>query len=407
MDGGELVPTALSQGESYHVFCTYSSTDYQWTHTLIQQLEQSGLRVCDHERDFTAGRPILNNMSESIQKSQKVLLVLSAEFVRSRWCLLEANMSMFRDCLQRKPIVPLLLQRDLPIPLPLAHLTYLDVHQPDFRQQLMRVLCTPNQEMQGSTVVPYQPPSFYNGKSLEPLPAVNEEQLNRDHFKSFDCGEWSESVPEQLRLIIQQPEVYQQAIQIINTVSQTKVRLRQLWKQILVIFVAFMVVIGYLLAVSGFAGFSFWKKAPEGLLPATIVFLYLMAGWIIYKLYALMQNEKHRIMRELQKAVGQANSLLYEQNVLIGAQSNSKLLLVYVSVERCRQELSGHDQDQEVFYKAIQKYSCDYTCRLSNALLPFETTSTDGHLEGGVCFCEFVMNQMLLGKTRFCCCCMV
>uniref|UniRef100_A0AAV2M8D6 TIR domain-containing protein n=1 Tax=Knipowitschia caucasica TaxID=637954 RepID=A0AAV2M8D6_KNICA len=334
MDGGELVPTALSQGESYHVFCTYSSTDYQWTHTLIQQLEQSGLRVCDHERDFTAGRPILNNMSESIQKSQKVLLVLSAEFVRSRWCLLEANMSMFRDCLQRKPIVPLLLQRDLPIPLPLAHLTYLDVHQPDFRQQLMRVLCTPNQEMQGSTVVPYQPPSFYNGKSLEPLPAVNEEQLNRDHFKSFDCGEWSESVPEQLRLIIQQPEVYQQAIQIINT------------------------------------------------------------------------NEKHRIMRELQKAVGQANSLLYEQNVLIGAQSNSKLLLVYVSVERCRQELSGHDQDQEVFYKAIQKYSCDYTCRLSNALLPFETTSTDGHLEGGVCFCEFVMNQMLLGKTRFCCCCM-
>uniref|UniRef100_A0A8C6UD49 TIR domain-containing protein n=1 Tax=Neogobius melanostomus TaxID=47308 RepID=A0A8C6UD49_9GOBI len=93
-------PPELSEGESYHVFCSYSSTDYDWTHALIQQLEDKGLRVCDHERDFTAGRPILENMTESIEQSQKVMLVLSAEFLRSRWCLLEANMSMFRDCLQ-------------------------------------------------------------------------------------------------------------------------------------------------------------------------------------------------------------------------------------------------------------------------------------------------------------------
>uniref|UniRef100_A0A3B4ASC7 TIR domain-containing protein n=1 Tax=Periophthalmus magnuspinnatus TaxID=409849 RepID=A0A3B4ASC7_9GOBI len=152
MGRAELVIPELSQGESYHVFCSYSSTDYQWTHALIEELEDRGLRVCDHERDFTAGRPILDNMSESIQQSQKVLLILSAEFVRSRWCLLEANMSMFRDCLQRKPIVPVLLQRDLQVPLHLAHLTCLDVHQPDFRQQLLRVLSTRNQEMQGCTV---------------------------------------------------------------------------------------------------------------------------------------------------------------------------------------------------------------------------------------------------------------
>uniref|UniRef100_A0A3P8S8V7 TIR domain-containing protein n=1 Tax=Amphiprion percula TaxID=161767 RepID=A0A3P8S8V7_AMPPE len=103
------VPPTLRGEECYHVFISYSSTDYQWTHSLINQLESRSLQVCYHERDFTPGRTVLENMSECIQESQKVLLVLSPEFVRSRWCLLEANMSLFRDCLERKPIIPVLL----------------------------------------------------------------------------------------------------------------------------------------------------------------------------------------------------------------------------------------------------------------------------------------------------------
>uniref|UniRef100_A0A8D3A093 TIR domain-containing protein n=1 Tax=Scophthalmus maximus TaxID=52904 RepID=A0A8D3A093_SCOMX len=81
------VPPTLRGGECYHVFISYSSTDYQWTHSVINQLESCGLQVCYHERDFTPGRTVLENMSDCIQESQKVLLVLSPEFVRSRWCL--------------------------------------------------------------------------------------------------------------------------------------------------------------------------------------------------------------------------------------------------------------------------------------------------------------------------------
>uniref|UniRef100_A0A8C4IFV0 TIR domain-containing protein n=1 Tax=Dicentrarchus labrax TaxID=13489 RepID=A0A8C4IFV0_DICLA len=92
------VPPTLRAGECYHVFISYSSTDYQWTHSLINQLESCGLQVCYHERDFTPGRTVLENMSDCILESQKVLLVLSPEFVRSRWCLLEANMSLFLIC---------------------------------------------------------------------------------------------------------------------------------------------------------------------------------------------------------------------------------------------------------------------------------------------------------------------
>lgn len=60
------VPPTLRDGECYHVFISYSSTDYQWTHSLINQLESCSLQVCYHERDFTPGRTVLENMSDCI-----------------------------------------------------------------------------------------------------------------------------------------------------------------------------------------------------------------------------------------------------------------------------------------------------------------------------------------------------
>lgn len=224
-----FVPPTLRAAESYHVFISYSSTDYQWTHSLIHQLESCGLQVCYHERDFTPGRTVLENMSECIQESQKVLLVLSPEFVRSRWCLLEANMSLFRDCLERKPIIPVLLDPGVSVPLHLCHLTYLEASDPDFMNKLLKVLCTPNQQLQGSTVVPFQPPSIYNGKALQPLTAVNEEELNK-----WDSGQFSDmEVPDQLRLVIEDHEKYREAVRIINSVSQNAAWLRPLGTRLL------------------------------------------------------------------------------------------------------------------------------------------------------------------------------
>ncbi|XP_078139169.1 uncharacterized protein LOC139929746 [Centroberyx gerrardi] len=224
------VPPTLREGELYHVFISYSSTDYRWTHSLINKLESCGLQVCYHERDFTPGRTVLENMSDCIQESQKVLLVLSPEFVRSRWCLLEANMSLFRDCLERKPMVPVLLEPGVSVPLHLCHLTYLEARDPDFISKVLKVLCTPNQQLQGSTVVPFQPPSIYNGKALQPLTAVNEEGLQK-----WDAGQFSDmEVPDQLRLVIEDQEKYRMAVRRINSVSQNKVWLRPLWQRVLI-----------------------------------------------------------------------------------------------------------------------------------------------------------------------------
>ena len=171
-------------------------------------------------------------MSDCIQGSQKVVLVLSQEFVRSRWCLREANMSLFRECSERKPVLPVLFQPGVVVPLHLRHLTYLEAWDPDFLGKVLNVLCTPNRLLRGTGLVPNQPPSFYNGKALQPLVAVNEEGLH-----SWEAGVFSVmDVPDQLCLVVEDQEKYKEAIRIINNVSQTKVWLRPYWLRLLMYF---------------------------------------------------------------------------------------------------------------------------------------------------------------------------
>ncbi|XP_023256140.1 uncharacterized protein LOC111650464 [Seriola lalandi dorsalis] len=387
------VPPTLRDGECYHVFISYSSTDHQWTHSIINQLESYGLQVCYHDRDFTPGRTVLENMSECIQESQKVLLVLSPEFVRSRWCLLEANMSLFRDCLERKPIVPVLLQPGVSVPPHLCHLTYLEATDPEFMNKLLKVLCTPNQQLQGSTVVPFQAPSIYNGKALQPLTAVNDEGLNR-----WDCGRFSDmEVPDQLRLIIEDQEKYREAVRMINSVSQ-KVWLRPLWLRTLIglCFGLFLTVL--------IMGSIFLLIVFSGLLViVTPCFWFVIIGFFIQ--FGLWQRDDEKyIMREMQKAVGQANIILSEEKVLMGCWSNSKLYVVYVSLDGCKREFAETFSEQtgaeDMFQRAMIYFSSGYVSCLAKRNFPFAQSSSTGHLEGGVCFCQYVSQQLSRGEWQ-------
>ncbi|XP_074490070.1 uncharacterized protein LOC141766807 [Sebastes fasciatus] len=398
------VPPTLRDGESYHVFISYSSTDYQWTHSLINQLESCGLQVCYHERDFTPGRTVLENMSDCIQESQKVLLVLSPEFVRSRWCLLEANMSLFRDCLERKPIVPVLLEPGVSVPLHLCHLTYLEANDPDFKNKLLKVLCTANQELQGSTVVPYQPPSIYNGKALQPLIAVNDEG-----FHTWDCGQFSDmEVPDQLRLIIEDHEKYRQAVRMINSVSQNKVWLRPLWVRVLI----YLVGLALVLFFASFYTFATVRFSTIHPLPRSdktyqiVAWVFTISGFYSVPLGLLIHiilwknDDEKYILREMQKATGQANTILCEEKVLMGClRSNSKqIYLVYVSLDGCKHEFAETFSEQvcaeDMFQRALLYFSSGYACCLAKKHFPFAQPSSTGHLEGGVCFCQYVSQQL-------------
>ncbi|XP_034542185.1 uncharacterized protein LOC117814779 [Notolabrus celidotus] len=389
------VPPTLRDSECYHVFISYSSTDYQWTHSLIEQLESCGLQVCYHERDFTPGRTVLENMSDCIQESQKVLLVLSQEFVRSRWCLLEANMSLFRDCLERKPIVPVLLEPGVSIPLHLCHLTYLEASDPEFKSKLLKVLCTPNQQLQGSTVVPFQPPSIYNGKALQPLTAVNDERLNK-----WEAGWFSDmEVPDQLRLIIEDHNKYREAVRILNSVSENTMYTVTV-RSLLLVIVSIVV-----FSLSGIIGLlidrlivDLLSKKKTELWVFTFPFLICVILGSCIQIALWKKDEVKHIVREMQKAVGKANMILSEEKVLMGCCSNSKIYLVYVSLDGCKQEFAETFSKQvvaeEMFQRALMFFSPGYACCLAKRHFPFPKASSTGHLEGGVCFCQYVSQQL-------------
>ncbi|XP_062403417.1 uncharacterized protein LOC134094051 [Sardina pilchardus] len=379
----------LRDGDSYHVFISYSSCDSQWTESLISWLEspQCGLLTCYHSRDFVPGCDILENMTNCIQKSQKVLLVLSQDFVRSRWCLLEANMSLFRDCLERKPLVPVLLEPDITVPLHLCHITYLDAKDPEFHSKLLKVLCTPNHQMQGSRVVPYQPPSVYSGKALQPLSAVNEEGLHR-----WEAGVFSDQgVPEQLRLVLQNEERYIAAIRMVNSVSQTKVWLRSLSSRILFYFlgIAFLVSLGPMITycIAGYDASAIIYFFPF------VAFIFRLSLWHV-------DDDKY-ITHEMQKCTGEANVALSEEKILMGCQSRTKLYLVYVSLDGCKRmfiEMFQSALAEEMFQRALLSFSSGYACCLAKTHFPFDTTTSNGHLKDGVCFCQYVTQQLKKDK---------
>ncbi|XP_049578556.1 uncharacterized protein [Syngnathus scovelli] len=410
--GSAAVPSAdvppLRQGESFHVFISYSSTDYQWTHGLIEQLEAQSLHVCYHDRDFTPGRTVLENMSECIQESQKVLLVLSSEFVRSRWCLLEANMSLFRDCLERKPIVPVLLEPDVCVPLHLCHLTYLEAHNPEFLAKLLKVLFTPNRQLQDSTVVPYQPPSIYNGKALQPLTAVNVESL-----QAWDAGRFSEmDVPDQLRLIIEDQTKYKEAIGIINSVSPKKVWLRPLWKRVIFYVTGVTVILGLLpmfLYLSASTMTYCFPISPDynsiGERTITILSFFSIPLGLLVHLALWKHDDEKYVVREMQKAVGQANVILSKEKLLMGCQSNSIIYLTYVSLDACKGEFADtfqHPASAEKLFKlALVQFSSGYACCLAKRHFPFpQPCPGPAHLEGGVCFCQYVSQQLSRGEWK-------
>ncbi|XP_028287047.1 uncharacterized protein LOC114452120 [Parambassis ranga] len=391
-------PPTLRDGECFHVFISYSSIDHRWTYSLINQLESHGLKVCYHERDFTPGRTVLENMSECIQESQKVMLVLSPEFLKSRWCLLEANMSLFRDCLQRKPIIPVLLEPGVSVPLHLCHITYLEVSDPDFMNKLLKVLCTPNQQLHGSTVVPFQPPSIYNGKALQPLTAVDDEGLNK-----WESGQFSDmNVPDQLRLIIEDQEKYKRAVRIINRVSK-KVWLRPFWVRLLtyfigVVFLILMVSFSFFLTIELVSDPFPNHKINTSVIVIAVCSLFLYPLGLLFQLALWKNDDEKYILREIQKAVGEANVILSQEKVLLGCQSNSKMYPVYVSLDGCKQEFAvtftEQGQAEEMFQRAVLCFSSGYAYSLAKRHFPFALPTSSGHLEGGVCFCQYVSEQL-------------
>ncbi|XP_072484560.1 uncharacterized protein [Notamacropus eugenii] len=391
----------LTDNEAFHFFVSYSSLDSSWAHKFIRKLETdySDLRICYHERDFLPGKNIIENMVDCIQQSQKMLLILSQDFVQSRWCLLEANLSVFRYCMERKPVIPIML-KPCQVPLHLNHLTYLDVNDVSFYEKVIKAICTPNHLMKHSTLVPYQLSSIYNGKTLMVLPCIN-----KDNLPSWKLGTFSTSnIPDPLRMVIDDPEVYRRAINILNGVSSSKCCFRYIGCRITLCII--LSIISIFLIVFAVVTLLVERSTSSRLILNFFVIhfpmLFLSASLValVVNMMCWARRARKAKFRELNLKVGEANLILANHSVLIGCETINKLSFVYVSLKECEKVFLDTFPDEnpsaeEMFRSAVIRYSSSYACCVANKYFPFpEEVEEEGHMSDGVCFCQYVSLQV-------------
>jgi hypothetical protein len=83
---------------TYDVFVSYCDRDREWVldHLIPNIEKRSEVTICLHERDFQVGLSILENISQCMDQSRCLLLVISESFLKSNWCSFEMHLAQHR-----------------------------------------------------------------------------------------------------------------------------------------------------------------------------------------------------------------------------------------------------------------------------------------------------------------------
>src|SRR6516162_706085 len=119
--------TSTKNGFRHDVFISYSHKDESWVRSeFLPELERASLKVAIDARDFTIGRPSVQNMVEAIQHARHVVAVLTPNWVASEWAGFEGYLVTTVDPIGRqRRLLPLMLEPCKPPP-HIAFLTYAD-----------------------------------------------------------------------------------------------------------------------------------------------------------------------------------------------------------------------------------------------------------------------------------------
>ena len=95
--------TEVNRKYQYDLFVSYATDDYQFvTGEMYSKLEEAGLTMCLHQKDFLPGNAIAENIVQAVRDSKLTLIVLSPAFVESRWCMYEFNMARMENIYSRE-----------------------------------------------------------------------------------------------------------------------------------------------------------------------------------------------------------------------------------------------------------------------------------------------------------------
>ena len=83
----------------YDAFIIFNNKDQSWVdETLLPILEvKHGLKCCVHYRDFEPGKPFVENMTDSVQKSRNTIAVVSKNFLTNKFCTYELDQAIYKN----------------------------------------------------------------------------------------------------------------------------------------------------------------------------------------------------------------------------------------------------------------------------------------------------------------------
>ena len=124
-------PADSTSATLYDVFVSYASADDQWVHDeLVPALKGAGLRVCIDTDDFLIGMPIVDNIERAVNVSRYTVIVMTANWVASRWTDFEAQLVTTQDPGGKlRRLIPIMLIGCDP-PLRISRLTFADFTNP-------------------------------------------------------------------------------------------------------------------------------------------------------------------------------------------------------------------------------------------------------------------------------------
>ena len=103
----------------YDAFVSYNSNDVHIVvRELLPRLEQpkngrQGYKLCIHHRDFPLGGVIAESIIDAVNKSKRVIMLLSNNFLRSEWCQYEFQKAHYQLLKERKNRIIMILLEEI------------------------------------------------------------------------------------------------------------------------------------------------------------------------------------------------------------------------------------------------------------------------------------------------------
>nr|XP_034301918.1 toll-like receptor 4 [Crassostrea gigas]XP_034301919.1 toll-like receptor 4 [Crassostrea gigas] len=83
------------------VFISYAEPQRKFSVNMARKLENKGLKVRIHDRDFLPGIDIAENITNAIHNSKRTVIVMTSHFLKSHWCMFELNMACMESIYSR------------------------------------------------------------------------------------------------------------------------------------------------------------------------------------------------------------------------------------------------------------------------------------------------------------------